>query len=183
MFLTTRSEVWRRFYKQLAWEKEGRLCEIGSLCQAGLGGNVFPNELVHAGALLHVLLLPSAVLLFLSSFPAPFWELVKWFFLLSWCSFQQVLHHTHEQMLVWSFSGAHRPRWNTKPRHIFKRLHWQGGPLLLLSKDFCNPAVVGGRNSMSPDFTQGSQLALVSVRATLSVQQAPSLRFSFCPFC
>lgn len=171
-----------RFYKRLVWEKEGRLRETGSLCQAGLAGNVFPNELMHTGALLHVLLLPSAVLLFLSGFPAPFWELVKCVFL-SWCLFQQVPHHTHEHMLVWSFSGARRPRRNTKSRHIFKGLQWQGGPLLLLSKDFCNPALVGGRNSKSWNSTQGSQLALVSVSVTLCVQHAPSLRFFFCPFC
>lgn len=182
IFLTTRSEVWGKFYKRLVWEKEGRLREIGSLCQAGLAGNVFPNELMHTGALLHVLLLPSAVLLFLSGFPAPFWELVKCVFL-SWCLFQQVPHHTHEHMLVWSFSGARRPRRNTKSRHIFKGLQWQGGPLLLLSKDFCNPAVVGGRNSKSRNSTQGSQLALVSVSVTLCVQHTPSLRFFFCPFC
>lgn len=56
------------------WEEEGRLSEVGFLCRAELAGNVFPNELVHTGALLPVLLLPSAVPLFLTSFPP--WEWV-----------------------------------------------------------------------------------------------------------
>ena len=56
----------------MVWEKEERLREIGSFCQARLVGNVFPNELVHVGALLYVSLLLSAALVLFNKFSGTF---------------------------------------------------------------------------------------------------------------
>lgn len=94
---------------------------------------------------------------------------------LSWCSFQHVLHPSHEQMLGWSFSGARRPRWSTKPRDIFTWMQWQGGPSASI-QGFLWSCYGGAQNSMSPNFTT----CFVSV--TLGVEWPLPLGFSCVPF-
>lgn len=128
--LDHRSEVCGSIYKWLVWEKEERLCEIGSFCQARLVGNVFPNELVHVGALLYVPLLPSAALVLFKKFSNTCLRISETCFPISWCSFKQVLLHINEQssyLLVWSFSFACSSRQNTKRRGaLYKRTSPKG---------------------------------------------------------
>lgn len=103
------------------WEEEGRLHEAGSLCRAELAGNVFPNELVHTGALLPVLLLHSAVPFFLRSFPSWEWVCFPQLVFISaassshswtnagmklfWCFYAKVEHQTKEHLQMAAATG------------------------------------------------------------------------------
>ena len=149
----------------LVWEQEERLHETGSFCQARLVGSVFPNELVNTEHCYVSLFCPLPHLPSWTSFPAPFWELVKnvllladahlsrWFFMFTnkeaACWFEAFLLHVGRQNA--RLRGAVCK--GTSPNGDRDR-----GSLPLPCKNSCNPAVVRGRNSPSSEFTKGSHL-------------------------